>query len=699
MATQELFIELFSEEIPARMQVKAAQDLQDLVTKGLKAAGLSFDSAENQSTPRRLVVVVKGVPASQPDRVEESRGPKVGAPEQALSGFMKSNGLTSIDEAEQRELPKGTFYFAVKSIKGQATLDVLPALIEKAATNIPWPKSMRWGRSTLRYVRPLHSIIALFGGAIVDGRVQVGEDVAVAFGNTTRGHRFLGPNPIKVSDFDNYARKLNDQKVMLDREDRKDAIVAGLEEFAEANNLKVIEDKALLEEVTGLVEWPVAIVGGIDAEFMSVPKEVLVTSMREHQKFFAFELANGDLAPYFATVANTIPHDGGELIKSGNQRVLSARLSDAKFFWEQDCKHELPQNVPKLSNIVFHAKLGTVGDKVDRMSSVAGSIADLVGADRDKARSAARLSKADLVSSMVYEFPELQGTMGRYYALNDGESPAVADAIAEHYSPLGPQDPCPSQPVSVTVALADKLDTLVGFWLIDEKPTGSKDPFALRRAALGVIRLIVENDLHVSLKHLFAQAHEAYGEEFHAKHINEDLWSFFKDRIKVVLRDKDVRHDIIDALFTAKGDKADEDNLTKLFAKATSLATCLQTEDGAQMVAGYRRACNILAAEEKKAKEAIAYGPVDATLFTDVAETALNDALNLHLTAAGEALAANKFTAAYSEVAALRPAIDAFFKGVMVNDDDPKIRANRLNLLATLRSTVQGIADLSKVGG
>ena len=510
----ELLVELFSEEIPARMQARAAEDLKRLVTQGLKEANLAFDSAAAYATPRRLALVVDGLPQQQPDLSEEKKGPKVGAPEQALNGFMKANGLDSIDQAEVRETPKGNFYFAVRHVAGRSSAEVLPEVLSKAFGDLPWPKSMRWGSDSRRWVRPLHGILAIFDGKALEGSFAMAEGRALAFGNKATGHRFLAPEPFEVSGFADYRGRLRAAKVILDPAERRGIIAEQCNELAGVAGVSLKDDPGLLDEVTGLVEWPQVLMGRIDEGFMDLPAEVLSTTMRSHQKYFSTEKGDGALADRFLLVSNMDAPPGGDLAKTivaGNERVLRARLADARFFWDQDRKASLSSRVPALEEIVFHARLGTVAEKVSRLQSLAVAIsAHVPGADRDQVRSAARLAKADLVTGMVGEFPELQGIMGRYYALNDGEAPAVTEAVAEHYAPLGPNDACPSAPVSVCVALADKIDTLVGFWAIDEKPTGSKDPYALRRAALGVIRLIVENKLRLPLARIFATAQAEY---------------------------------------------------------------------------------------------------------------------------------------------------------------------------------------------
>ncbi|MPZ12464.1 MAG: glycine--tRNA ligase subunit beta, partial [Kiloniellaceae bacterium] len=596
----ELLVELFSEEIPARMQARAGDDLKRLVSEALKTANLAFDTAVAYATPRRLALVVAGLPSQQPDLVEEKKGPKYGAPAQAIQGFMKANGIKSLHtEAELRETDKGPFYFVVRKVAGRPTAEVLPEILAKAIAELPWPKSMRWAGDTQRWVRPLHGIVAVFDGMALKGGLAMGEGRQIPFGAQSRGHRFLAPDAFDVITFDDYRVKLHGAKVMLDPAERRALIAQQAAALAREAGVTVKDDAGLLDEVTGLVEWPQVLIGRIDAAFMDLPAEVLSTSMRSHQKYFSTERADGSLADRFLVVANMEAPAGSERAKTivaGNERVLRARLADARFFWDQDRQQPLSARVPRLKEIVFHARLGTVADKVSRLEDLAAEISNYVpGADRDEARSAARLAKADLVTGMVGEFPELQGVVGRYYALNDGKAPAVADAIAQHYAPLGPHDACPSAPVSIAVALADKIDTLVGFWMIDEKPTGSKDPYALRRAALGVIRLIVENKLRLPLLKAFAVAQADYA-GLSAAPVAGDLMDFLGDRLKVVLRDQGVRHDLITAVMARGG----EDDLVRLLARVEALGSFLDSDDGSNLLVAYRRAANIVRIEEKK---------------------------------------------------------------------------------------------------
>jgi glycyl-tRNA synthetase beta chain len=683
----ELLLEILSEEIPARMQVRAADDLKRLVCDGLKKAGLEFSSADAHVTPRRLILVIDGLPTATPDIKDERKGPKVGAPEQALAGFMKASGFSSIDEAEIRELPKGEFYFAVVEKKGRSTADVLGEVIPAALSNIPWPKSMRWASHKLRWVRPIHSMVCVF-----DGSVVAFEFGPRSSGNTTIGHRFLAPGEITVSGFSDYQDKLRAANVMIDHSERRDLILKEATALATAEGLTLKDDKGLLDEVAGLVEWPVALIGTIDAEFMDVPPEVLITSMKKHQKYFSCLDSDGNLANRFIVVANTVAADGGEKIVAGNERVLRARLSDAKFFWDQDRKTTLASKAPALKDRIFHAKLGTLDEKVDRVEALAAEIADHVdGADKDKVRSAARLAKADLSTGMVSEFPDLQGVIGRYYALNDGENADVADAIAEHYSPQGPGDACPSKPLSICVALADKIDTLIGFWSIDEKPTGSKDPFALRRAALGVIRLVLENGLRVKLLPVFSSGQ---GLMSGSESLPNDLLSFFADRLKVHLKEQGVRHDHIDAVFALGG----EDDLVRLLARVNALSEFLGSEDGGNLVVAYRRAANILKIEEKK--DGRSYSDVvDASKLEQGEEKTLFSELEAASGLITSAVTDERFGDAMAALANLRGPVDAFFDAVTVNADEPSLRENRLKILSMIRSALDGVADFSKIEG
>jgi glycyl-tRNA synthetase beta chain len=695
----QLLIELFSEDIPARMQARAAEDLQRLITTKLAAAGLEIGSSQAHSTPRRLALVVEGLAARTADVKEERKGPRVGSPEQAVAGFLRGAGLTSLEQCEQRDTGKGVFWFAVTEKPGRDTADVLPELINETIREFPWPKSMRWATTTFRWVRPIHHILAVFDGKLLEGSFELGGKVGMmTFVDRTRGHRFLSPDSvITASNFDAYREGLRQAHVVLSRDERRAKIAADAAAMAGTHGLVIAPDEGLLDEVTGLVEWPVTLSGAIDQQFMDVPPEVLTTSMRTHQKYFATTDATGKLAPRFVVVANTTTSDGGAAVIAGNERVLRARLSDAKFFWDQDRKVKLEERVPSLDAVTFHARLGTVAEKVSRMETLAAELAAFIpGADPDQARLAARLAKADLVTGMVGEFPELQGVMGRYYALGEGLAAPVADAIAEHYKPLGPNDRCPTSPVSVAVALADKLDTLVGFFAIDEKPTGSKDPYALRRAALGVIRLIVENGLRLNLISVFALAHKLQSADklIPASDVGGQLLDFFADRLKVVLRDQGVRHDLVDAVFALGG----EDDLVRLLARVQALQGFLGSDDGANLLVAYRRASNIVRIEEKK--DARTYGDAPEAALLELAE---EEALFRSLAAAEKnavpLLATEDFTGCMGALAALRAPVDAFFDKVTVNADQPPLRVNRLRLLSQIPATLNRIADFSRIEG
>ncbi len=681
----ELLLELLSEEIPARMQARASEDLKRLVCDGLKAAGLSFTGARAFATPRRLALVVEGLPVARDDVSEERRGPRVGAPDQAVQGFLKGAGLSSLDQAEKRDTGKGEFWFAVVTRKGGPTADALPGIIDAAMKALPWPKSMKWGSGTMLWVRPLQSIVALFDGKVLAGEVAPGGAMKpIAFGDTTRGHRFLSKGEIKVTDFVDYAAKLRTAHVVLDPAERKKIILEGAERLATGAQVTLKADDGLLDEVAGLVEWPVPLLGTIDAQFMDVPPEVLILSMKTPQRYFATTKADGTLANRFVVVANNVARDGGKVITDGNERVLRARLSDAKFFWDQDRKTTLESRLSSLKGIVFHAKLGTQAERVERIVKLAGETARFVpGADTRQVEQAARLAKADLVSGMVGEFPELQGIMGRYYALGEKLPVAVADAIGEHYAPAGPNDRCPSAPVSVVLALADKLDALTSFWAIGEKPTGSRDPFALRRAALGIIRIVVENRIRLPLTTFFKAA---------------DLMDFFADRLKVQVREKGGRHDVVDAVFALGG----EDDLVRLLARVEALQAFLGTEAGKNLLTAYGRAANIVRAEEKKDKGLAAKiaGAPDVALLEQDEEKAVVSALAEVERALKAALATEDFAGAMAAFAGLRAPIDAYFEKVTVNvTDRPDLRLNRLKLLNQIRATMDQVADFSKIEG
>ena len=712
----ELLLELFSEEIPARMQAKAEADLLAALTARLKDAGLGWKAAFAGSGPRRLTAVIEGLDARSADVREEKKGPKVGAPEQAVAGFLRGAGLTSIDQASIVSDPKkGDSYVAYISVPGRDAVDVIAEAVPAIVRGFNWPKSMRTADGDLRWVRPLQRIICLLDGAVVP--LEVG---GVISGNVTEGHRVHGRGPYTVKSWADYKKQLEGKgHVILSRADRRARILEGIADVCGKAGLELVPDEGLLEEVTGLAEWPVVVLGQMEPSFLDLPPEVIKLSMRTHQKYFAVRRPGTEgLAPNFIVVANITASDGGVKIAEGNARVLSARLSDARFFWEKDKATPLDVMAEKLKTIAFKEELGSLGDKVERVAALARELAPKVGADPDLAERAARLAKADLVSEMVGEFPELQGVMGRYYARAAGEDARVADVIRDHYKPQGPSDAVPSEPVAIAVALADKLDTLVGFWAIDEKPTGSKDPFALRRAALGVVRILLENSVRmplraISFEHLEVQSLpvsasappgfvgdvKAIGASAVArnlnKHVASDLLSFFADRLKQVLRDQGKRHDLIDAVF-ALG----EDDLVLIVKRVEALGAFLETEDGATLLAGYKRAANILKAEEKK-------GALPENLSVDpalvakgpAAEQALWKAVTAAEAALEAPLAKEDFAGAMRVLAGLRAPVDAFFEAVMVNDSDAAIRANRLALLVAVRGALHKVADFSKIEG
>ena len=694
----ELLIELFSEEIPARMQAKAAEDFQRLVTAKLHDAGLHFTLARTYVTPRRLALVVEELPAAQPDLKEEKKGPRVGSPQQAIDGFLKSAGLKSLKDCVERDTGKGVFYFAIVEKKGLPTAEVVPGIIVDAIQQMPWPKSMRFADWSQRWVRPLHGILAVYDGQPLAGSLPMGSGVSLPFTGQTVGHRFLSPAKINVANSAAYMTKLKAAKVIPDPAERRALIWAQCRDRALKENLTVKADEALLDEVTGLVEWPVVLVGKIDQHFMSLPPEVLTTSMRTHQKYFALLDKQGNLAPRFLVVSNMETKDKGAAIIAGNERVLRARLSDAKFFWEQDQKVKLADRLPALADIIFHAKLGSVAEKVGRMRALAAHLAaSIPDCDSALAAQAAELAKADLVSGMVGEFPELQGLMGRYYAAKEGLPRDVAVAIGDHYRPLGPNDHCPSAPVSIAVALADKIDSLVGFFAIDEKPTGSKDPFALRRAALGVIRLILENKLRLTLRDTLGFAYSGFYDQGgfaqnQPKAVVAQLLDFFADRLKVALKEQGVRHDLISAVFAL----GDEDDLVRLMARVKALQDFVEGDAGANLLSAYRRASNIVRIEEKK--DSASYdGAAEPAKFQLPEEKALFAALEQEALAARKRIGVEDFVGAMSALSDLRAPIDAFFDKVTVNDPEPGLRANRLRLLSTIRATLNTVADFSKI--
>ena len=697
----DLLLELRSEEIPARMQRRAAEDLKKLVTDALVARGFLYEGARAFSTPRRLALHIAGLPARGEAVREERRGPRVGAPEAAVQGFLKGAGLASLDQATTVTDPKkGEFYLAVIERPGRETLDVLAELLPEIVKSFPWPKSMRWGAASaepgsLRWVRPLQSIVATFGPETETPEVVPVSVAGIAAGTVTYGHRFLAPEAIEVRRFDDYIQALERAKVVLDADRRKDVILHDARDLAFARGLDLVEDEGLLEEVSGLVEWPVVLMGSFDESFLDIPAEAIRATIRANQKCFVLRKGGSeDLAPAFILVSNLVATDGGQAITAGNERVVRARLSDAKFFWETDKATRLEDRLPKLDAIVFHEKLGTQGERIARIAALAKDLAPLVGADPALAERAARLAKADLVTEMVGEFPELQGLMGRKYAALQGEHDSVCAAIEEHYKPLGPSDRVPTDPVSIAVALADKLDTLAGFWAIDEKPTGSKDPFALRRAALGVIRLILDRGLRLALLEQVGAADRGLAGRAGAD--ARDLLGFFADRLKVYLRDQGARHDLIDAVFALPG----QDDLLMVVRRVEALAAFLDTEDGKNLLAGYKRAANILRIEEKKDGRAYDAAP-DATLAAagEPAERALAEALAKARETASAAVAREDFAGAMQALSTLRAPVDAFFQDVTVNAPDPKLRENRLTLLNALRAATREVAEFAKIEG
>ncbi len=736
----DLLLELFSEEIPARMQAKAASDLKKLVTDGLVEAGLTYASAGAFSTPRRLTLTIEGLTAESPDVTEERKGPRADAPEKALDGFLRATGLTK-DQLDLRDDKKGQTYFARIVKPGRSAEAILADLVPATIRAFPWPKSMRWGAGSLRWVRPLHSILCILSDD--SGSHVVPFDVdGIAAGDSTEGHRFMAPGRFSVTSFDDYTAKLKRAKVILSAVERADQIWHDATNLAFAAGLELVEDKGLLAEVAGLVEFPVVLMGEIGAEFLDLPPEVLQTSMKEHQKFFSVKNPRTGRIERFVTVANVETADHGAAILAGNGKVLAARLSDAKFFWENDlriAKADMSDWTRALENVTFHNRLGTQADRIERIAALAREIAAEIGADPEQAEAAARIAKADLSSEMVYEFPELQGLMGRYYAEAAGYPDAVAAACQEHYSPLGPSDDVPTNPVSVAVALADKIDTLTGFWAIDEKPTGSKDPYALRRAALGVIRLVLANGLRLNLDRFIdaqlvraeAALHDAlgghateellseiaehgvFGAAFHAvkeriedlheafleladrvPDTSDDLLRFIHDRLKVHLKGEGVRHDVIDACLAMPG----SDDLALLVRRAEALAGFLGSEDGENLVQGYKRAANILAQAEDK--DGVEYRFGANVKFAETAEEkALFTALEKAEAAVAPALDSDDFPAAMAAMAGLRAPIDAFFEAVQVNADNEVLRRNRLNLLHEITASCAKIADLSRIEG
>jgi glycyl-tRNA synthetase beta chain len=790
----DLLLELFSEEIPARMQAKAAEDLQRLVTGQLVERGFVYEGARTFVTPRRLTLAVQGLPMKGQDTREEKKGPRVGAPQQAIDGFLKSAGLASLDQATIVSDPKkGDFHVAVIEKPGRATLDVLAEILPAIIQNFPWPKSMRWGADSLstasfRWVRPLRAILCTFGPETEEPEVVSFTVGGLTSGDVTFGHRFLSDGkPIKVRRLDDYLAKLEAAKVIADPARRKDVILHEARHLCFAQGLELVEDEALAGEVAGLVEWPVPLMGAFEEAFLDVPEEAIRATIRANQKCFVVRRSpspsgeggmrsmtdeghldasadphptasgghllpreKGSLAARFIATANTEAADGGATIIAGNARVIRARLSDARFFFETDKRVPLAERMEKLKTVRFHEKLGTQWERVERIAALAREIAPLVKADPDMAEKAARLAKADLSTEMVGEFPELQGLMGRKYAALEGHAPEICAAIEEHYKPQGPGDRVPTNPVSIAVALADKLDTLVGFWAIDEKPTGSKDPYALRRAALGVIRLVVENGVRLGLTAIFRRANPhptASGGHLlpqGEKELSADLLTFFHDRLKVMLREQGARHDLVDAVLGAGsslplagrvaprasegsggglstpagevgatpsrsasgrppspqgGGTGTNDDLLSIVDRVHALSAFLATDDGANLLAGFKRAANILRAEEKKDGEGAFEGEVDATALKEMPEHDLFEALRAEGAAVSAAVAAEDYAGAMAAMARLRPPVDAFFEAILVNAPEPALRLNRLRLLASLRRVTSAIADFGKVAG
>ena len=756
----QLLLELFSEEIPARMQAQAARDLERMFRERLADQGLLPEALTSFAGPRRLTLVAEGLPAAQGDRSEERKGPRVGAPDAAVEGFLRSTGL-SRDQLVERD----GVYFAVIQRKGRQTSEIIAETVDQIVRNFPWPKSMTWGRGTLRWVRPLKRILCVFNGEIVPFSID-----GIESGDVSEGHRFMGDaQPFRARDFEAYADGLQKHFVVLDPDDRKARILEQARTLCFARNLELVDDQGLLDEVAGLAEWPTPILGDMDPAFLELPPEVIRTSMRTHQKYFAVrDPASGKLAPHFVTVANIQAPDGGAAIAAGNARVLSARLSDARFFWTEDRKVRLEDRVAKLTGVTFHAKLGTLHERVERLEMLARDIAPMVGADEKKAVLAARLAKADLATGMVGEFPELQGVMGGYYARAEGLSPVVADAVRDHYRPVGVNDEAPDTPVSMAVALADKVDTLTAFFAIDEKPTGSRDPFALRRAALGIIRIILGAEVRAPIEDLVASWYRSlrcyvdpgralyvstrlttgmlgdkarnasrefttYLKEFDQallegephvvavekdidlefdrnaragiepdekvlyefrpyKVVSKEVTAFLADRLKVLLRDQGQRHDLVDAVF-ALGD----DDLVRIVARVKALAAFLDSEDGANLLAGFKRATNILKAEEKKG--ALPTGPAVAMAGAPVEETALISAIEAVQPKVAQALQDEDFAGAMRALSGLRGPVDAFFDAVLVNSDAAAERENRLRLLGQVREAMGRVADFSQVTG
>ncbi|MEM1284628.1 MAG: glycine--tRNA ligase subunit beta [Pseudomonadota bacterium] len=706
----DLLLELFSEEIPARMQQRASEDLKKGITDRLVDAGLVYEGAKAFATPRRLALHVAGIPTRSPDVKEERKGPRVGAPDKAIEGFLRGTGLSSIDEAETVDDPKKGAFYVAKIVKpGRDAEAVIAEAVKDVVETFPWPKSMRWGSGSLRWVRPLHSILCTFGPETEDPIIVPVEVEGIASGNTTEGHRFHAPDRFAVRRLDDYQTKLETAKVVLDTERRKAIIETEAKNLAFAQGLELVEDPGLLDEVAGLVEWPVVMMGSFDEAFLQIPDAVIRATIRANQKCFVLrDPKTGDLAEKFLLTSNIVPEDGGAAVVAGNERVIAARLSDALYFWQTDqanlpdldtleasaeklgldLSKPLDQRAARLDalNVVFHAKLGTQGERIQRIAALSRTIAEAIGADANLAERAAKIAKADLQTEVVGEFPELQGLMGARYASLQGEHASVVAAVEDHYKPQGPSDSVPTDLVAVSVALADKLDTLTGFWAIDEKPTGSKDPYALRRAALGVVWLVRENELAMAIREITAGHLGITSEQ------KEDLIGFIIDRLKVALRDEGIGHDVVDA-----SSSAGQGDILRTVQAAEALSNLLKSDDGQNLLAGYRRAANILAAEEKKGTKVA--GTVDASLFDQAEEGVLHDALTNAADKAHAAVKEGEFESAMHALATLRGPIDAFFDAVLVNAEDEKVRANRLALLQGVRSEISAIADLSKIEG
>jgi glycyl-tRNA synthetase beta chain len=744
----DLLLELFSEEIPARMQGKAADDLKKMVTDRLVDAGLVYEGARAFVTPRRLTLFVQGVPARQPDLKEERKGPRVGAPEGAIAGFLKAAGLASISEAViQKDPKKGDFYIALIEKPGRAAIDVIGEMLQVILRTFPWPKSMRWGAQSanpgsLEWVRPLHSILATFGPETEEPEIVRVATSGITAQNVTYGHRFMAPGPIKVRRFDDYAASLEKAKVVLDPARRREIILSDAKNLAFAQGYELVEDDGLLNEVAGLVEWPVVLMGAFEESFLAIPGEVIRATIRNNQKCFVVrDPSTAKLTNRFILTSNIEAADGGKEIIAGNARVIRARLSDAKFFYETDLKIRLEERLPKFKDIIFHEKLGTQYERIERIARLAVELAPLVGADPEKAKTAALLCKTDLLTEVVGEFPEVQGTMGKYYALAQGEDEAVAHAIEDHYRPKGPDDLVPADPVSIAVALADKIDTLVGFWAIDEKPTGSKDPYALRRAALGAIRIILDNQIRMKLHRVFEEAGEMVGEHIRDPELDRDfeaaarleqalggdsivdqvmerdlavsrdnfgrsdaktnavlrdLLSFFHDRLKVQLREQGARHDLVDAVLAQQGEGSDD--LLLIVRRVEALGKFLGTDDGKSLLAGTKRAANILRIEEKKDGTAY-HGRPDPHLYLQPEERELASAIHSAKDEAAKAVAREDFEGAMAVIARLRPHVDAFFDKVTVNVPAADRRENRLKLLNEIREATKSVADFSRIEG